>query len=109
MLKRQREGVAKAEGKYVGRQPTRRKSDQVLRLRAEGKSANDIVTALGISRASVFRKSWPRPVHLVLTKFWALFPKQESVCQKSQTQTVILAVNEIVAEYEIGRRRRAGS
>src|SRR3954453_19258969 len=58
MLERQREGIAKAkaEGKYVGRQPpARMKSDQVLRLRAEGKSANDIVTALGISRASVFR------------------------------------------------------
>ena len=58
MLERQREGIAKAraEGKYVGRQPTaRRKSDQVRRLRAEGKSANDIVKAVGISRASVFR------------------------------------------------------
>src|SRR4051795_1923792 len=58
MLERQREGIAKAkaEGKYVGRQPTaRRKSDQVRQLRAEGKSANDIVRALGISRASVFR------------------------------------------------------
>lgn len=58
MLERQREGIAKAkaEGKYVGRQPTaRRKAQDVLRLRAEGKSANDIKTALGISRASVFR------------------------------------------------------
>ncbi len=58
MLERQREGVAKAraEGKYLGRQPTaRRKSDQVRQLRAEGKSANDIVKTLGISRASVFR------------------------------------------------------
>ena len=58
MLERQREGIAKAraEGKYLGRQPTaRRKSDQVRQLRAEGKSANDIVKTLGISRASVFR------------------------------------------------------
>ncbi len=58
MLERQREGIAKAkaEGKYTGRQPTaRRKAQEVMRLRAEGKSASDIVTALGISRASVFR------------------------------------------------------
>jgi DNA invertase Pin-like site-specific DNA recombinase len=58
MLERQREGIAKAkaEGKYQGRQPTaRRKASEVLRLRAEGKSASDIKEALGISRASVFR------------------------------------------------------
>ena len=58
MLERQREGIAKAkaEGKYQGRQPTaRRKSADVLKMRAEGRSANDIVKALGISRASVFR------------------------------------------------------
>lgn len=58
MLERQREGIAKAkaEGKYVGRQPTaRRQASEVLRLRSEGKSAGDIVAALGISRASVFR------------------------------------------------------
>ncbi|CAN7353960.1 recombinase family protein [Mesorhizobium amorphae] len=58
MLERQREGIAKAkaEGKYVGRQPTaRRQASEVLRLKAEGKSAGDIVAALGISRASVFR------------------------------------------------------
>ena len=58
MLERQREGIAKAkaDGKYQGRQPTaRRKTADVLRLRAEGKSANDIKAALGISRASVFR------------------------------------------------------
>ncbi|WP_404925114.1 recombinase family protein [Mesorhizobium sp. ORM16] len=58
MLERQREGIAKAkaEGKYVGRQPTaRRQAGEVLRLKAEGKSAGDIVVALGISRASVFR------------------------------------------------------
>ena len=58
MLERQREGIAKAkaEGKYRGRQPTaRRKADEVLRPRGEGKSANDIKAAVGISRASVFR------------------------------------------------------
>lgn len=58
MLERQRDGIAKAraEGKYQGRQPTaRKKSAAVLKLRAEGKSANDIKDALGISRASVFR------------------------------------------------------
>lgn len=58
MLERQREGISKAraEGKYQGRQPTaRRKAADVLRLRAEGKSANDIKETLGISRASVFR------------------------------------------------------
>ncbi len=58
MLERQREGIAKAkaEGKYAGRQPTaRRKAEEVMRLRAEGVSASDIVKALGISRASVFR------------------------------------------------------
>ncbi|ESZ08978.1 DNA invertase [Mesorhizobium sp. L2C089B000] len=58
MLERQREGIAKAkaEGKYAGRQPTARaKASDVLRLKSEGKSAGDIVTSLGISRASVFR------------------------------------------------------
>ena len=58
MLERQREGIAKAkaDGKYKGRQPTaRRKTSDVLRLRADGRSANDIVDTLGISRASVFR------------------------------------------------------
>ena len=58
MLERQREGIAKAkaDGKYQGRQPTaRKKTADVLKLRAEGRSAGDIVSALGISRASVFR------------------------------------------------------
>ena len=58
MLERQREGIAKAkaDGKYQGRQPTaRRKTDKVMALRAEGRSANDIAKALDISRASVFR------------------------------------------------------
>lgn len=58
MLERQREGIAKAraEGKYAGRQPTARaKAKDVMRMRAQGKSVADIVAALGISRASVFR------------------------------------------------------
>ena len=58
MLERQREGIAKAkaDGKYQGRQPTaRKKTADVLKLRAEGRSASDIVSALSISRASVFR------------------------------------------------------
>ncbi len=58
MLERQREGIAKAkaDGKYIGRQPTARaKAREVMRLREEGKSAADIVRAVGISRASVFR------------------------------------------------------
>lgn len=58
MLERQREGIAKAkaEGKYTGRQPTaQRKASDVLKLKAEGKTVPQIVEALGISRASVFR------------------------------------------------------
>ncbi|RWQ28467.1 MAG: recombinase family protein [Mesorhizobium sp.] len=58
MLERQREGIAKAkaDGKYVGRQPTARaKAKDVLKMRAEGRSAGEIKEALGISRASVFR------------------------------------------------------
>ena len=58
MLERQREGIAKAkaEGKYKGRKPTARaKTDQVIKLRAAGIKPNDIVSQLGISRASVYR------------------------------------------------------
>jgi DNA invertase Pin-like site-specific DNA recombinase len=58
MLERQREGIAKAkaEGKYKGRAPTARdKSDMVMNLRREGKTPMEIVAAVGISRASVFR------------------------------------------------------
>ena len=58
MLERQREGIAKAkaEGKYEGRQPTARaKAKDVIRMRTEGKSVSDMVAALGISRASIFR------------------------------------------------------
>jgi len=58
MLERQREGIAKAraDGKYQGRAPTaRRKTDEVLRLKAEGKTADAIAKALNVSRSSVFR------------------------------------------------------
>lgn len=58
MLERQREGIAKAkaEGKYKGRAPTARsKAEDVLRMKAEGKAVPEIVAALGVSRASVFR------------------------------------------------------
>jgi DNA invertase Pin-like site-specific DNA recombinase len=45
---------AKAEGKDAGRQPTaRRQASDMLRLKAEGKSAGDMLAALGISRASI--------------------------------------------------------
>jgi DNA invertase Pin-like site-specific DNA recombinase len=58
MLERQREGIAKAKaaGKYVGRQPTaRKKSEQVLALKAKGIGATAIAEQLGIGRASVYR------------------------------------------------------
>ncbi|RVD66568.1 MAG: recombinase family protein [Mesorhizobium sp.] len=58
MLERQREGIAKAraEGKYKGRAPTaRRQTADVLRLRAEGLTADAVAIQLGIGRASVFR------------------------------------------------------
>lgn len=58
MLERQREGIAKAkaDGKYKGRAPTARaKAEQVLRLRAEGKTVEAIVAELAVSRSSVFR------------------------------------------------------
>lgn len=58
MLERQCDGIAKAkeEGKYKGRAPTARaKAEEVMRLTAEGVSAADVATKLGIGRASVFR------------------------------------------------------
>ena len=58
MLERQRHGIAaaKAVGKYKGRQPTARAlSTNVLALGAEGKRVAEIATALGISRASIYR------------------------------------------------------
>lgn len=58
MLERQREGIAaaKAEGKYKGRAPTARaKTDEVIRLKGEGQTADAIAAQLKIGRASVFR------------------------------------------------------
>lgn len=58
MLERQREGIAKAkaEGKYKGRAPTaRQKSEDVLRMKSEGKTVEAIVQELNVSRSSVFR------------------------------------------------------
>lgn len=58
MLERQRTGIAKAkaEGRYKGRAPTARaKAGDVRRLKAEGKSVAEIVQAVGVSRASVYR------------------------------------------------------
>ena len=58
MLERQREGIAKAKaaGKYKGRAPTaRRKAADVVRLKAEGKTGDQIAMELGIGRAIVFR------------------------------------------------------
>lgn len=58
MLERQREGIAKAkgEGKYKGRVPTaRNRASEVLALREQGKTIQQIVEATGISRASVVR------------------------------------------------------
>ena len=58
MLERQREGIAsaKAQGKYKGRAPTaQRQAASVVEMRKEGKKPDAIATALGISRASVFR------------------------------------------------------
>ncbi|MFK5980373.1 MAG: recombinase family protein [Rhizobiaceae bacterium] len=58
MLERQREGIAKAkaEGKYKGRKATAMaKGGDVLRLKTEGKTVNEIIEEAGVSRASVFR------------------------------------------------------
>jgi DNA invertase Pin-like site-specific DNA recombinase len=58
MLERQREGIAraKAQGAYKGRAPTaRKKAAAIVRLKAEGKRAEEIAEILKVSRASVFR------------------------------------------------------
>lgn len=58
MLERQREGIAKAKaaGKYKGRAPTAKaKSEEVVKLHAEGLGATAIAKQLGIGRASVYR------------------------------------------------------
>jgi DNA invertase Pin-like site-specific DNA recombinase len=58
MLERQLEGIAKAkaDGKYKGRKPTARaRTDEVKKLRAEGRRPTEIARDLGIGRASVYR------------------------------------------------------
>lgn len=58
MLERQRAGIAKAkaEGRYKGRAPTARaKTQQIISLKAEGKTVVEIVQATGVSRASIYR------------------------------------------------------
>ncbi len=58
MLERQREGIAKAkaEGKYKGRKPTARtKAPEIIRLRRENMSNEDIAAKLNIGIASVYR------------------------------------------------------
>lgn len=58
MLERQAHGIAKAksEGKYRGRAPTARaKAPEVLQMKASGRSINEIMESLQISRASVYR------------------------------------------------------
>lgn len=49
--------VAKRLGKYRGRKSgtTKAKPDRALKLRAKGNSAEEIATALGVSRNTVFR------------------------------------------------------
>lgn len=58
MLERQRVGIAaaKAAGKYNGRAATARaKTDDILKLKAEGRTVAEIVGATGVSRRSVYR------------------------------------------------------
>ena len=48
--------LAKAQGAYKGRAPTaRKKAVEIVRLKAEGKRAEEIAEVLKVSRASVFR------------------------------------------------------
>lgn len=58
MLERQQEGIsiARAAGKYKGRQPTARaKSAEVMALVAKGEKKSEIASKLGIGVASVYR------------------------------------------------------
>lgn len=58
MLERQREGIAKAkaQGKYKGRKPTSISTvEQVIKLRAQGRSVLSICSQLQLSRATVYR------------------------------------------------------
>ncbi|MFJ7438077.1 recombinase family protein [Methylorubrum thiocyanatum] len=58
MLERQRIGIAAAKeaGSYKGRVPTaRRQSAEIMRLKGEGQTVPQIMKALNVSRASVYR------------------------------------------------------
>ena len=58
MLERQAEGIriAKAQGKFKGRKPTaREKSDEVLKLLADGLTKEAVAEKVGIGSASVYR------------------------------------------------------
>ena len=58
MLERQAEGIriAKAQGKFKGRKPTaREKSDEVLKLLADGLTKEAVAEEVGIGSASVYR------------------------------------------------------
>jgi len=53
---RQLEGIAKAEGRYMGRKPTARdKSEQVVELIGQGLTKKAVAEELGIGVASVYR------------------------------------------------------
>lgn len=58
MLERQAEGIriAKAQGKFKGRKPTaREKSEEVLKLLADGLTKEAVAEKVGIGVASVYR------------------------------------------------------
>lgn len=58
MLERQREGIAKAkaDGKYKGRAPTARsRTEEILDLKRQGKSVDEIAELAEVSRRSVYR------------------------------------------------------
>jgi DNA invertase Pin-like site-specific DNA recombinase len=58
LLERQREGIASAKhrGAYKGRVPTARaKTNEIIQLKKSGKGVAEIVRALAVSRASVYR------------------------------------------------------
>jgi hypothetical protein len=53
MLKRQREGIAKAQGRNKGHLPTiRRKGAEIVRVREAGVRLSETASRLGIGRAS---------------------------------------------------------
>lgn len=67
MLERQAIGIKKAqqEGKFRGRVPVaRRQTDEILRLKNEGKNPADIAKALNVGRSSVYRVLADNPLRL---------------------------------------------